>query len=75
MPQLREVKRVIEYGREFEGELGFLDIPEWRQDLREAAEGAEVEVREERRKMGVAEGEVRDVKVKCVILTKGGEMT
>jgi len=74
MPQLREVKRVIEYGREFEGELGFLDVPEWRQDFKGAAERAEMEVREERKKMGFAEAETRNVEVRCVILTKGGEM-
>lgn len=74
MPQLREVKRVVEHGRHFEGELGLLDMPEWRSDLKREAELAEVNLRNERRKLSLAEREKEDVKVKCVFLTKGGEM-
>ncbi|KAE9369542.1 hypothetical protein N431DRAFT_427706 [Stipitochalara longipes BDJ] len=83
MRSLREVCLVVEFGRSFEGELGFLDAPEWRMDLRWIAERAEETLEEERErarggkgKMGwFVEGEGNDrwVVVRCVILTKGGE--
>ncbi len=74
---------MVEFGRCFEGELGFLDAPEWRRDLRWIAERAGDELGEERQriksggkvkgkmgKMGLMDEKVR---VKCVILTRGGE--
>jgi hypothetical protein len=79
---LREVCIVVEFGRDFKGEIGFLEAPEWRNDLRWVAEMAEREVEEE---MGRARGLVRldeevrkrkekkGVVVKCVLLTRGGE--
>lgn len=77
---------VVEFGRNFGGEVGFLEAPEWRGDLRWVAERAGREVGEERgrgrvyppKKMledeEVRGGEEREgVKVRCVILTRGGE--
>ena len=73
---------MVEFGRSFEGELGFLDAPEWRMDLRWIAERAEEVLGEERErarggkgKMGCPEleGNERGVVVRCVILTRGGE--
>lgn len=74
MPHLREVIRVVEFGRDFKGELGFLELPVWRRDLREAAERAELDLKKERKKLEAVEGEMGDIKVRVVILTKGGEM-
>jgi len=83
MRSLKEVCLVVEFGRSFEGELGFLNAPEWRMDLRWIAERAEEAVGEERErarggkgKMGwclEGEGNEGGVVVRCVILTKGGE--
>jgi hypothetical protein len=80
MRDLREVNIVVEFGRHFRGDIGFLDAPEWRSDLRWVAEMAEREVCAE---MGRARGRVKGgeekadgakaVVVKCVLLTKGGE--
>lgn len=84
MRELREVQIVVEFGRQFRGEIGFLNAPDWRSDLRWVAERAEKEVSEE---MGRARGWVkvgvgkvrgngedeRLVVVKCVLLTRGGE--
>jgi len=73
---------VVEFGRSFEGELGFLDAPEWRMDLRWIAERAEEALEEERErarggksKIGCWDGEGNKpgVMIRCVILTKGGE--
>lgn len=33
MRALREVVLVVEFGRCFEGEVGFLEVPGWRRDL------------------------------------------
>jgi hypothetical protein len=80
MRELREVCLVVEFGRCFEGELGFLEAPEWRRDLRWVAERAGAELGEERlraRSKGKVKGRIEDVKgevrVRCVILTRGGE--
>jgi len=82
MRELREVCIVVEFGREFRGEIGFLEAPEWRNDLRWVAEMAEREVGEEMaRVMGRVRvdrearggGDEREVVVKCVLLTRGGE--
>lgn len=74
---------MVEFGRCFEGELGFLEAPEWRMDLRWIAERAGEALGEERErarggtgKMGwneAEEGKEKGVKVRCVILTRGGE--
>ena len=65
---------VVEFGRAFEGPLGFLEAPEWRGDLRWVAEMAGREVGEERKKIAAAVGDNDDaLEVKCVILTRGGE--
>ncbi|KAK6582685.1 hypothetical protein PZA11_005093 [Diplocarpon coronariae] len=79
MKALREVNLVVEFGRAFEGDLGFLEVPSWRRDLKWIAEGAEKGIREQKRRpVGVrnsGEGGLRDVKVRCVILTRGGEQS
>jgi hypothetical protein len=68
---LRRVYLVVEFGRNFEGELGFLEAPEWRSDLRWLATSAGGGINSGReRKWGKGEGEVG---VECVILTRGGE--
>jgi hypothetical protein len=84
MKELKEVSIVVEFGREFKGEIGFIEAPEWRNDLRWVAEMAEREVGEE---MGRARGKVRHedggrksegkdgVVVRCVLLTRGGEQS
>jgi len=74
---------VVEFGRSFAGELGFLEAPEWRMDLRWIAERAEEALGEmrERARRGKGntgryvegEGYEKGVVVRCVILTKGGE--
>lgn len=74
MPHLREVIRVVEFGRDFKGELGLLELPVWTRDLKEAAERAELDLEKERKKLEAVEGEMGDIKVRVVILTKGGEM-
>ena len=83
MKNLQRVDMVVEFGRNFGGEVGFLEAPEWRGDLRWVAERAGEEVDVERvRGKGVKrrgknekdEGEETEgVKVRCVILTRGGE--
>lgn len=84
MRSLREVFLVVEFGRCFAGELGFLEAPEWRMDLRWIAErAAEVLGEERERARGVAgkqalmevggDGKEKGVEVRCVILTRGGE--
>ncbi|KAL3426258.1 hypothetical protein PVAG01_03049 [Phlyctema vagabunda] len=79
MRSLRDVCMVVEFGREFVGDLAFLDTPDWRGDLRWLAQNAEGQLAEERRKfaglrrgLGCAEME-GSIKVKCVILMRGGE--
>jgi len=84
MRELKEVSIVVEFGRDFKGEIGFLEAPEWRNDLRWVAEMAEREVGEE---MGRARGMIRNedgfqkikgkdgVVVRCVLLTRGGEQS
>ncbi len=72
---------MVEFGRSFEGELGFLEAPEWRMDLRWIAERAGEALGEERERARGGKGrcgcggkgEENGVKVRCVILTKGGE--
>ena len=86
---------VVEFGRvmDFQGDLAWLEAPEWRSDLRWVAERAGREVGEERErgrglgrkvrcggmsdvgngKGGVKEEKEGEVKVRCVILTRGGE--
>jgi len=75
---------VVEFGRCFVGELGFLDAPEWRMDLRWIAERAGEALGEERERargglkkvgghVGEEEGREKGVIVRCVILTRGGE--
>lgn len=88
MRGLSGVDMVVEFGRAFTGDVGFLEAPEWRGDLRWVAERAGREVGEEReRGWGVGkvgrdtdrrednEGkeEREGVRVRCVILTRGGE--
>jgi hypothetical protein len=84
MRSLREVCLVVEFGRCFVGELGFLDAPEWRMDLRWIAERAGEALGEERERarggvkkvgghVGEEEGRENGVIVRCVILTRGGE--
>lgn len=79
MRKLRCAKLVVEFGRNFEGEVGFLEAPEWRNDLRWLAGRVGDDVREEReRSKGIKtvreEGDTqREVVVECVILTRGGE--
>lgn len=76
---------MVEFGRAFAGEVGFLECPSWRRDLKWVAEGAERGVREERRRVvgtrrdgvgnGGGGGVLGDVTVRCVILTRGGEQS
>jgi hypothetical protein len=73
MPHLREMRMVVEYGRDFAGPIAFLTVPSWRGDLTYLAERAQDEIMEMRRDLGVLDGR-RVVLVKCVLLTKGGEM-
>ncbi|KAG9231444.1 hypothetical protein BJ875DRAFT_469558 [Amylocarpus encephaloides] len=86
MKGLRELMMVVEFGRKFEGELGFLEIPEWRSDLRWVARRARDGLMEEGRKgrkgrnllgdrgEGNTGSEERgEVDVRCVFLTRGGE--
>jgi hypothetical protein len=80
MRELTEVCLVVEFGRCFEGELGFLEAPEWRRDLRWIAERAGQELGEERQRVrtgGKIKGKIGEmdeqVRVRCVILTRGGE--
>ncbi|PQE14503.1 hypothetical protein CJF30_00007085 [Rutstroemia sp. NJR-2017a BBW] len=73
MPHLREVRMVVEYGRDFAGPIAFLAVPSWRGDLTYWAERAQDEIMEMRRELGGLGGR-RDVLVRCVLLTKGGEM-
>ncbi|KAK0113739.1 hypothetical protein ONS95_013987 [Cadophora gregata] len=83
MKALREVDLVVEFGRAFDGEVGFLECPAWRRDLKWVAEGAERGVQEERRRVvrtrrdgiGAGSGGLGDVRVRCVILTRGGEQS
>ncbi|XMA14119.1 hypothetical protein WAI453_006910 [Rhynchosporium graminicola] len=79
MRNLKEISLVVEFGRCFVGEVGFLDVPAWRRDLRWVAEGAERGVGEERRRVATGrmmEGKgLGEVKVRCVILTRGGEQS
>lgn len=77
---------VVEFGRCFRGEVGFLEAPEWRGDLRWVAERAGREVGEERgrgravvERRGLGGGDKEEdvfregIRVRCVILTRGGE--
>jgi hypothetical protein len=85
MKGLKTLDLVVEFGRCFDGELGFLEAPEWRSDLRWVAERAGRDLREERErargKMGLGGNFEKDqrvkgdgeVRVRCVILTRGGE--
>lgn len=73
MKALREIFLVVEFGRAFEGQVGFLEVPSWRRDLKWVAEGAERDIREKGR-TGSMVGRA-DVKVRCVILTRGGEQS
>ena len=75
------MKLVVEFGRNFEGELGFLEAPEWRGDLRWLAGRVGDDVRGERERCRgikmLGDGDEGDkgksVVVECVILTRGGE--
>lgn len=75
---------MVEFGRCFVGQLGFLEAPEWRMDLRWIAERAGEALGEERERarggvkkgggyVGKEEGREKGVLVRCVILTRGGE--
>ena len=70
---------VVEFGREFSGEVGFIEAPPWRKDLRWVAEQAEMRVGEERRRTrsvvqyGTGDSKRDPVTVRCVLLTRGGE--
>lgn len=82
MAGLKEVDIVVEFGRRFSGEVGFLEAPIWRGDLRSLAARAEIDVEEERvrvrgrietdREMQRRKGEAV-IAVRCMLLTKGGE--
>ncbi|KAH6677423.1 hypothetical protein B0J14DRAFT_651313 [Halenospora varia] len=82
MRRLGVVLLVVEFGRRFEGGLGFLEAPEWRGDLRWLAGRAREGIVQERKrgqmgwKRGGIEGECKGmggIEVRCVILTRGGE--
>jgi hypothetical protein len=85
MRELREVNVVVEFGRNFGGELGFLDTPEWRRDLMWLAARAGRRLVEETGRLRLLrkadgrgnsnekEDAEKGVKVRCVILTRGGE--
>ncbi|CCD55767.1 hypothetical protein ACHAO1_011062 [Botrytis cinerea] len=75
MPHLRKVLKVIEYGRDFEGKLGFLDVPDWRQNWRGMADQVEANIRDQRENLSVVGRVMGDVKMRYVYLTKGDEMT
>jgi len=68
---------VMEFGRQFKGEIGFLDVPEWRKDLKWLAERAEEDVNQERARCGGLKRDQQEIHqsltVRCVLLTKGGE--
>ncbi|KAF7928848.1 uncharacterized protein EAE97_009690 [Botrytis byssoidea] len=66
MPHLREVLKVIEYGRDFTGELGLLDIPEWRQDWRRMANQVEAHIRDQREKLSIVGNGMGDVKMRSI---------
>ncbi len=48
MRGLRAVDIVVEFGRAFRGEVGFLEAPEWRGDQRWVAESTGREIRKEK---------------------------
>lgn len=80
MKVLQEVDIVVEFGRRFRGEIGFLLAPEWRGDLKSLADRAQAEVRgESARARGFVQrdGDGRsgkcEIDVKCMLLTRGGE--
>ncbi|RDW84924.1 hypothetical protein BP6252_02514 [Coleophoma cylindrospora] len=80
MRTLREVFMVVEFGREFVGDLAFLDTPDWRGDLKWVAASAMESLAEERtkfaglrRKVGCRDLGDEEIVVKCVILMRGGE--
>jgi hypothetical protein len=88
MRGLKELNLVVEFGRrEFKGEVGFLRVPEWRRDLMWSAGMAKEVIEKERGRRGmlmkgervleggraVCRGEDGGLKVRCVILTRGGE--
>ncbi|KAH8819540.1 hypothetical protein F5884DRAFT_760837 [Xylogone sp. PMI_703] len=83
MRSLNLLYMVIEFGRVFGGELGFLSIPEWRRDLKWLENRTKLEILRERQKKlggpgrlhlaGGVEMEQWKLDVKCVILTRGGE--
>ncbi|KAL2072178.1 hypothetical protein VTL71DRAFT_11521 [Oculimacula yallundae] len=76
MKVLREVLLVVEFGRGFKGEVGWLEVPDWRRDLKWVAGEAERCLGEERRRGGLRKGrEDGHVSVRCVILTRGGEQS
>lgn len=75
MPHLRKVLKAIEYGRDFEGKLGFLDVPDWRQNWRGMADQVEANIRDQRENLSVVGRVMGDVKMRYVYLTKGDEMT
>jgi len=70
MRSLVEVVMVIEFGRDFEGDIAFLQVPEWRTDLLFLERNAQSNLEEERRKMKVTWAAPN---VRCMIMTKGGE--
>lgn len=65
---------VVEYGRDFAGAIAFLAVPRWRGDLTYPAERAQEEIGEMRKELEMVGGVDTAVLVKCVLLTKGGEM-
>ncbi|KAI9052414.1 hypothetical protein LZ554_003760 [Drepanopeziza brunnea f. sp. 'monogermtubi'] len=75
MKALREVFLVVEFGRDFDGAVGFLELPSWRRDLKWVAEGAERDVRDKGRALGRQGQVMGDVRVRCVLLTRGGEQS
>lgn len=74
MKGLKEVLLVVEFGRSFRGELGWLDVPGWRGDLEWVADRAEGRLREERDRVRIGgRNKGEEMNVRCVILTRGGE--